>query len=79
MTRQTGGDDDDDDEDDDDDDLVSASDDGEAPVVTRDAFDRERLVLVGHHRDRGRRCVTCFWFGFVSVGESKARQDCQKY
>ena len=61
-----------------DEDLVSASGDGEAPVVTGDAFDRERLVLVGHHRDRGRRCVTCFWFGFVSVCESKARQDCQK-
>ena len=60
MTRHNGDDDIDDDEDNDDDDLVSASDDGEAPVVTWDTFDRERLVLVGHHRDRGRSCVTCF-------------------
>ena len=78
MTRHNSDDDIGDDKDDDYDDLVSASDDGEAPVVTWDTFDREGLVLVGHHRDRGRRCVTCFWFGFVTVCESNARQDCQK-
>ena len=52
MTRHNSDNDIGDDKDDDDDDLVSASDDGEAPVVTWDTFDREGLVLVGHHRAR---------------------------